>query len=165
MVCRTSLRASAPTARGQSGFTLIELMVASTILGLAVTGTLALVGSGRSLEYQNGLYAQARAAANAILEDPTYRYTNYAALGAGTASPPVTTTADAAPILNAGTTHPVAATASVTIGAETVDVSWNTMPGFAAPAIPAKRIDVTLTWNADGTDQSLTMSKQISQAK
>ncbi|GEM_PF-5338092 len=150
---------------GQAGVTLIELMVASIILGLAVTGVLALVGSGRSLEYQNSLYAQARSAGNSILEDPYYRYSNYTSLSPIGPSTPHATVANDAPYLKATPTAPSTFdTISVTITEVTV-TNWIAMTGSGTPLIPVRKIDLTQKWKADGTDQTLTLSKWICQIR
>lgn len=66
-----------PDPRPQKGFTLVELMVSATILGLATIGAFAMIGVGRSLDTDEVLRRQAYQFATAALEDPQYGYQNY----------------------------------------------------------------------------------------
>jgi prepilin-type N-terminal cleavage/methylation domain-containing protein len=71
----------------QRGFTLVELMVSGTIFGLALTGTMAMLGTGRGVEAGEILRRQALQLTRSALEDGNIHFENYDALAGSTSYP------------------------------------------------------------------------------
>lgn len=64
-------------ARGESGLTLVELMVAAIVLGVSVTGVMSMLGIGVGLETEGILRQQARRIAANALERNAFHYSSW----------------------------------------------------------------------------------------
>ncbi len=141
----------------QRGFSLIELIAASLVLGVAITGVMSILGTGRTLEFQNKLRREARLIAADALEDSTLHYSQYSTLIAGTL--PVRTV-----LLDSGTVHPVSADITIRILPEVME-TWMEVSGLPNPQVPSKTIKVNVGWNADGQADSVMITKRIAEVR
>ncbi len=143
----------------QRGVTLIELMVASIILGITTTGVLTMLGSGRNMDIANSLRRQARLTAIAILEDSLYHYSKYAACLPRIDTRTVTLEPAIPSIYLIGDEPtPVPATATITI---TNDPSLI----WAGQATESRTIQVNVAWPAASPTDTVTLVKRITNAK
>ena len=123
-----------------SGYTLVEIMVASVILGLTVAGIVSLLRNGRELEYQNDHRRQARMLANKALEDPAYFYYSYNPSYAGLND------IGTVLFLDTVTNRSVPCSLIVTVDAEVSLSDWDNSirPDF-------RKITARVRWTATGT--------------
>lgn len=144
--------------RNCSGFTLIETMVSAVVLGIAVTGIMAMIGIGTTLETEDGLRRQARMFAANALEQPVYLASNYAALAAGPGPWP------GAPIVTLKTSYgnDVPAVLSVTVS-PAADLALNNANAGGAVLVPYKILTAQVTWTMDGNTETLDLQKTISE--
>lgn len=134
-----------PTIR-QAGFTLVELMVASTILGMTATAAVAMVLNMGILESSGDHARQARLIVSEELEDPRRHYHRYETISPGVQIP------DAID-LDAESASPLPA--SVVMTYESTDIN------IAGTIVPYKSIRATVSWTEDGTGQSVILFKRI----
>lgn len=135
-----------PKARAQAGVTLVELMVAATVLGLALSATVSMLRTGMDMEYQQNLERQAYNLAYSALENPAYTYP------AAYESMVDSTTAA---FLNTEE-QPVNVTVTVAVHPELEEVTW-----VAHPETPWRRVDATVAWHEGGVARSITATKII----
>lgn len=135
----------------------MELIVAAVCLGIAISGVMAMIGSGRQLETGHSLRRQAAMIVQNELENETYHYENYDALNPTLIGP-------AGIVLNAGEANPVPATLSGRVVLESAQ--WND-PGAAPPllGIPYKRIAFKVEWTFADRIDSVVASKRIAKIR
>ncbi|HLP42261.1 MAG TPA: prepilin-type N-terminal cleavage/methylation domain-containing protein [Fibrobacteria bacterium] len=135
-----------PEARSQAGVTLVELMVAAAVLGLALTATVSMLRTGMDLEHQYNLERQAYNLAYASLENPAYTYpANYDTI------PDFTTTIT----LYTGA-QPVNVNVTVHAHPEIKERTW-----VAHPETPWRRVDAKVAWHENGVARSIIATKII----
>lgn len=140
----------------ESGVTLIELMVASVILGIAITGVMSMIGTGRSIDIRNSLNRQARVAAAGIMEDTTYHYSNYAALPPLVlGDPPASTTLPSITLKSEVGT--VSATTSIKVTLQN--------SAFNGINFDSKVIELMMNWPEGSPSDSIYLRKQITEVK
>lgn len=144
------LRPLLPKRRAtQDGFTLIEIMVSTVVLGLAITGIVALLRNGRELEYANGHKRQAKQVAQAAMELEAYYYINYSTMG--------NMSQDL--FFDAGPVNPIAAHLTVTVSAEQ-SVVWN--DGIS---VPYKSVEAKVLWPYPYPEDSVVIVKRVAKVK
>lgn len=135
-----------PEARAQAGVTLVELMVAAAVLGLALTATVSMLRTGMDLEHQYNLERQAYNLAYASLENPAYTYpADYDSMA----------DSSTAAFLNTEE-QPVNAIVTVHVHPEQTERTW-----VAHPATPWRRVDATVAWHENGVARSITATKIV----
>lgn len=141
------------------GYTLVELVVAATLLGLAISGVMSMIGSGRQMELENNLRRQARIVASGMLENPLYHFSRYGAFVAGQTIGATTLMADAE--------TPVPATTRLIISSERFTI-WNDIisggTSASVGALPYRRMEARVSWTVAGQTQSVRIRKNIAQA-
>lgn len=144
--------------RNSAGFSLIETMVAAVVLGIALTGIMAMIGIGTTFETEDGLRRQARMFAANALEQPVYRASNYAALLSGPGPWP------AAPevALKSSYGHDIPATLSVTVSSA-ANLPMNNANAGGFVEVPYKTLTAQVHWNFDGHAESLVLQKTITE--
>lgn len=138
----------------QVGLTIAELMVAGLVLGIGITGTMSIIGSGRALEHSGGLRRQAAILATAAMEDTLYHHSRYDQLATGTAS------GDS--LLDSLSGRAVAATVSMTVYSPTL-VSWGPAPENLD--VHYRRIQSKVSWTLDGVKDSVEIFKRVCKIK
>jgi prepilin-type N-terminal cleavage/methylation domain-containing protein len=140
-----------------SGYTLVELMVASSLLGLAVTGVMSMLGTARSAEAQGSLRQQAATLASSALEDTLYHYTRYPL--------PVAASAPQVNILRLGTgpEDTIHATIIRTVGAIDNTVTWYDYknPTVADVQVPFQKVTAKIKWSLIGHSDSIEITKRV----
>jgi len=136
----------------QRGVSLVEIMVAVTIFGLAVTGITTLLGTGRNLESSDYLREQASRIALNVMEDTAFGYAKYTSL------PP---TPPASPVLMTESNVPVTASLTTAIGAVTQDNFKNPASGNFDAQIDYRTVTTKVKWSFAGVADSVIMSKRI----
>jgi prepilin-type N-terminal cleavage/methylation domain-containing protein len=136
----------------QQGYTLIELMVSSVILGLAVAGTTTLWRNGREFEQQGDVRRQAFQALVGAMEAPEYHFSRYAAAAdwSGTV------------LLDSGTTSSVTANLSLAVSPEESDL-WGT--GVDMNQVHYRSVTGRITWSLAGKSDSLKLKKRLVRVK
>ena len=139
----------------QQGYTLIELMVSSVVLGLAVVGTTTLWRNGQEFEQQGDVRRQAFQALVGAMEAPEYHFSRYATAAnwSGTV------------LLDSGTTSSVTCNLAVVVSPED-SVLWGT--GADMNRIRFKHVTGTVTWPLPGKPdsiESLQLKKRLVRVK
>lgn len=146
--------ANAPRSRShrQQGYTLIELMVSSVVLGLAVVGTTTLWRNGREFEQQGDVRRQAFQALVGAMEAPEYHFSRYATAAnwSGTA------------LLDSGTTSSVTGNLTLEVSPERSDL-WGT--GADMNLVHYKSVTGKITWTLAGKPDSLKLTKRLARVK
>jgi prepilin-type N-terminal cleavage/methylation domain-containing protein len=143
--------------RRSAGFSLVELMVASSILGLAVTGVMAMLGTARSVEAESGLRQQATYFAVSALDDTNFHYTKYP-LATAAIAPRIDT-------LRFSTGDTIQAVESRTVSAVDNSVTWYDYknPAIANVIVPFQRVTVKVKWSLLGQADSVVLTKRVAQ--
>jgi prepilin-type N-terminal cleavage/methylation domain-containing protein len=136
--------------RNCEGMTLVELLVAASILGMAITGVMSMLGIGRQIEAENGLRRQGDMVAANVLESPAYHYSNYP-FPAGDVSSAITLSTDAA--------HTIPATQTVSIADQTTP--FNDLVSGSHIDVPYQSVSVKVKWTLNGQDDSVTSRKWV----
>ena len=148
------IRSSSPRLAGSRGVTLVETLVAATVLGLAFVGTTSILASGKDLETQEYLGRQAfRIAANA-LEDPFFSPRRFSALALGTIPRPLDS-------LKSETGQWIFATVSAVITAGTEQFQDDTRSFTPGQPVAYKKIEVRVAWVFAGNPNTISLSKRI----
>lgn len=138
-----------------TGFTLVELMVSSLILGLTVSAVAFMIINSSVLRMQNDHSRQARIIAQEELEDTEHHFLQYSP---STIMPGF---ADRALNLDHGETY-------ITVANRNLIVTRGNFPvPPIAPAlmVPYQRLVSTVTWTEDGVEKSVTLVKRITQVR
>jgi Tfp pilus assembly protein PilV len=137
---------------GEKGLTLVELMVAALLLGLAITGVMSMLGAGRAVETDKILQRQATLLAADTLEDPQYAAVNY---------PLAVRNSPYTVALSTGTGHSIPATLTVMV--QDASTEWNDGNGGASISVPHQTMAVQVQWTAPGTSktESVVLRKSI----
>jgi hypothetical protein len=132
--------------KSQKGTSLIEVMVASTVLGAVIIGVVAILRTTRELEYNVHLGRKARIAAESILE--SYSYRNYESINVGWEPLPP------AVVLDERAGNPISATSTIYVSGTS---SWQ------GQTVEAKTILMTLSWTSPFsiTENTLSFEKCI----
>lgn len=126
------------------GFTLVEVMVASSILGLTVAAVAAMISNSSLIRSANDHNRQARIIAQTVLEQPAYHYTSYATVLPFVSAIKLDTAGDPA---TAGATYSVA-------------VNPNTVFQLGLP-VNYKQLTSTISWSESGRGKNLILKKRI----
>ncbi len=135
----------------QAGFTLVELMVASLILGMAITAVMTMLTIGRTIEAGDCLRRQARILAASILEDSLYQSDSTAIIGSNT----VIST------LTPGIGLPIPDTLTVNV-VKVAPVSWTDgNDATLTILVPFKTVTVNISWSNAGVNETISLQKSI----
>jgi prepilin-type N-terminal cleavage/methylation domain-containing protein len=139
----------------QRGFTIVEVMMATAILGLAISAITIMLMNASSIKLAADHLRQVRAIAKEEEEDITYHFYHYDLLFAGSQNliPNL--------YLDRSATNPggIPATRNITIEVPNAPK----IGGVDAP--PYKRIKTTITWNENGINTSITLSRLITKVR
>ena len=133
-----------------SGMSLVELLVASAVLAIAIVAIVGIIRMGQMLNTTDSHRRQARAIIASQFESPTYSYQNFANLSSLSTKPDSVVEVDAR--------GPLYGTLSVTIG-----------PGasktFGKSSVPYLPISMTVKWNEPAPlgMESVTFKKWLTQ--
>jgi prepilin-type N-terminal cleavage/methylation domain-containing protein len=142
--------------RSERGFSLVELMVSATVLGLATIGALSMIGTGRALDAEEVFRRQAYQFAAAALEDAKYGYQNYP-LAAGTTNRAIQLQIDGGQKVNA--------TLISTVGAEQNTDLQAAPPAGGTIPIPYQQVTVKVRWPTASPTDSVSFSKWVANAQ
>ncbi|MDQ3001796.1 MAG: hypothetical protein M3Y08_11115 [Fibrobacterota bacterium] len=132
-------------------------MVASSLLGLAVTGVMSMLGTARSVEVLGSLRQQAATLASSALEDTGFHYSRY----------PLSVAASAPQInilrLGAGAEDTIHAILIRTVGAIDNSVAWYDYknPTVADVQVPFQKITAKIKWTLIGQSDSIEITKRV----
>ncbi len=132
------------------GFTLVELLVASTIAILCISSIVTMLIRSREIETGDRYRRYARALVISELEDSKYHHTQYTTLKTS-----VGTTTKNVIIDTRGNYDDIQGTMTVSIGAEDVRTSSD---GVDFNFVP---ISVTISWSTTDGNDSITLTKTI----
>ncbi|MDB5050485.1 MAG: hypothetical protein JWO30_3556 [Fibrobacteres bacterium] len=132
---------------GEAGFTLVEVLVASIILGLTVSAVSAMIINSSLLRSINEHNRQARVIAQEELEDLAHHFIRYPV---GEMDAPINL--DDGPGLVA-----VPANRTVTAGLHTVNI--------LGVDVEYQSLDSKVAWSENGQNQNVTISKRITRVK
>lgn len=141
------------TGSGCGGFTLIEIMVSTLILGLIVSGVLAMIRNSREDELETEYRRQARLIVFEALEDTLYHPSRYAG---APANYPVQ--ANKVKYLNKWQTNQVQADLDITVSPE----QQETMA--AGVVVRYYRITASIQWPTAAPTNAITFTKRIYRA-
>lgn len=136
----------------QLGFTLLETMVASLILGMVITGVISMLGIGTALETENGLRRQARIINVSVLENSVNHGGNFNLIPLGS------NTMDTALLTSAGIRIPATLTTTVT----QATANWLNNEGGADVPVPYKTIKSKIQWTISDRTDADSIQKTIS---
>jgi prepilin-type N-terminal cleavage/methylation domain-containing protein len=139
--------------QNQFGFTLIELMVASLILGMSITAIMTMLSIGRTIEAGDGLRRQARNIVASTMESAAYQ--TYA-VGANFSNSIV---GSLTPSL--GPPIPYTLTTNVTSPPAASWTDGNAPPAIIPNSVPYNFVDVQITWVDAGTNESYRLQKWL----
>jgi Tfp pilus assembly protein PilV len=139
---------------GSRGVTLVETLVAATLLGLTFVGTTSMLASGRNLETGDNLRRQAFRLASNVLENPAFKPTQYSLLAPGTSSQLDSLKSEAGQKITATVSVTVSAAAPIAFQDPTAQFS----PG---QTISYKKISVQVSWSFAGTSDNISLSNRI----
>jgi hypothetical protein len=140
---------------GSRGATLIEVVVAAVVLGLAFVGTTSMIASGRGLESGEFLRGQASRIASNTLEDPVLGAKNYTALPAGTVSRNDSMRSEPG--------QTIFATVLITVSAPQNAAFQDPVSGFSpGQSVEYKRVEAKVLWPSSAPQDSFSLSKLIS---
>jgi prepilin-type N-terminal cleavage/methylation domain-containing protein len=135
---------------GQSGYSLVEVMVASLILGMTIAAIVSMLRIGNDIQRNSDYRRQALAIAESALESPLYHFYRY----------PVLTTAPIAPISRVIKVGPpsVSCLLQVTVSPE--------IPAFRLDfPYPYKIITAVVVWNDQGLAGGVSLRKTITELR
>ncbi len=142
----------------QKGFTIVEFVVASILLGVSVTGITSMLGSGRDLEHRNKVRHAAYLVAASTMEDTLYHYSTYSSTLI-TRTPPLDSVT-----LDSASGYRIRALRQIFVFFLPPEI-WTDLPGHDTDTLPSQEVQVNLYWKVDGQTQILTMSKRIAAAQ
>jgi hypothetical protein len=131
--------------------TLVELAVASVLLGLTVSMVTVMVGNSNALRSATDHYRQARIIAQEELEDPERHFLNYAVIADFDADLELDYHETGKPSLRAHR--------DVSVGDSTREVLGG------AVTIPNKMVNSTVSWTEGGKSLSVTLRKRVVDVK
>lgn len=138
---------SSKSRHSQLGVTLVELMVASAILGVSIAATISIIGTGINLEYTRNIERQAYLIARGALENPAYTYpSNYDNIPSFSDTNWINTSS-----------RPVNVAINVQAFTETKE-DW---PPYNSTFW--KRVDATVRWTISGKADSVKVTKLLAQ--
>jgi Tfp pilus assembly protein PilV len=146
-----------PRYSNAGGFTLVELLVASIILFIAILGIVGITRKGREIDTNDNNRRLARAIMMGRFESPQFQYAQYENLklmsGNGTSNTTVTINDRSTPL---DQTDDITGTLATTISAEQTTIAQ----GITVPYIT---VTMQMTWNELQGQQTITLAKQITQ--
>lgn len=140
----------------KAGFTLLELLIASALLGMVITGVMALLGIGRGMESESILRSQALVLAAARLENPANQNPI-----AGGSIPPVDQVIPVNLKTSAGVNVPGQSTLVVS---SIVNDAWPEIGGGTI-IVPYQMLNVTVQWGFAGVTDLVVLRKRVSAIK
>jgi prepilin-type N-terminal cleavage/methylation domain-containing protein len=144
---RTSRR---ETQAGQRGFSLVEVMVASVVLGLTVSAVAIMIVNSSALRLGNDHDRQARIIVQEELEDPVHHFSFYDGTG---------NIDNASIFLDFGEADQAATTATrnLTVSNRTMDI--------LGTSVPYKQVVSAISWTEGGQARSVALAKRIAKTK
>jgi type II secretory pathway pseudopilin PulG len=137
--------------RKNAGYTLIETLVSGMLLVFAVSGAVAVVGTGTQLGASDNERRQARAVIKSVFEQ-TYDYRDYNQI------PDNSVTVEQVTI-DERMGNPLVGQLTSTTRLENIVTNSGT-------SCPVKNITLLLTWTTpDGTNESITLNKMVANAQ
>jgi type II secretory pathway pseudopilin PulG len=130
-----------------AGYSLVELLVASTILVVAIISIVTVVRKGSDLEVSDKHLRQARTIMNSVFESPVYRSGNYANLANDTRTVVIDPR-------GSGTTDDLSGTLAIAVTSATAS-------GSNMTTINYKKVQLTLSWNEPEGAQALTLARMV----
>lgn len=123
-----------PRLRAKSGFTLIEVVVSTVIIGIAIVAVVGVLRKSREIDVAFLHQRRARAIIDSCFESPLYQYPNYAALPSVSAAPVLIDARDSTTVDDLGGTLNIAVAGptvvrGVTCKQLTATVSWTEPEG------------------------------------
>ncbi len=146
-----------PKKSPQRGVTLIELMVASVILGIGITGVMSMIGIGRDLDFQNKLRREATIAATRILEDSAFNSAKYREWDPVSPSTVPPTVPSRTLVFEPGI-YAINAIANIKVSQGLTTV-WAGIPS------PSRLVEVKILWPNSYPTDSLYLAKRIAEVK
>jgi prepilin-type N-terminal cleavage/methylation domain-containing protein len=144
-----------PALNRPCGFTLVELLVASAVIVIAITAMVAMVRKGMELSTSDGHRRTARAIIAARFESGQFNYSNYLNLIPG-AWPPEQVIIDSH---GAGAADDLNGTLTIIVGNETP------IPGANDIQIPYKNIAMTVAWQEPEEAETVVIEKRLAQVQ
>jgi prepilin-type N-terminal cleavage/methylation domain-containing protein len=138
---------------GQVGYTLVEVMIASAIMGLAISGISVMLINASATKSTNDHYRQAKTIAREETEDINRHYYNYATNNAGD---------DILP--NNYLDFNLPGIPQVTIS-RTVTTSIQNSTTSEGTIVPFKKVTATVGWIESGAATNFKVSKIITQLR
>jgi prepilin-type N-terminal cleavage/methylation domain-containing protein len=146
---------SAPIQKtANSGYTLVELLVAASLLGMCITGVMSMIAVGREVEGKNGLRQQALQNGITILENPDYHFSNYP-LPPESSTPPITLVNE-----NGG----AVSTVTEFIVTEELSESFKDVGGGSI-LLWFQKVSISINWSVAGQAESVVLQKRITRVK
>lgn len=144
-----------PSMNAEGGFSLVEVMVASAIMGMVIIGVMTLIGIGRGMEAETLLRSQALEMAASKLENPAYQNPLV-----GTQITPVDPEISS---INLKTTSGVNLPGHMTlIISPVLDGTWPEIDGGPDVTVPYQRLTVTVQWTFAGVSDLVELKKRVS---
>jgi prepilin-type N-terminal cleavage/methylation domain-containing protein len=144
-----------PGLNRPSGFTLVELLVASAVIVVAIAAMIAMVRKGMELSTTDGHRRTARAIIASRFESGPFNYSNYLNLIPG-AWPPIQVIIDSH---GEGVADDLNGTLTTVVGNET------TVPGANDIQIPYKNIAMTVAWQEPEGAETVVIEKRLAQVQ
>jgi hypothetical protein len=137
----------------EDGFSLIEVVVASGIMGMVITGVMTLIGIGRGLETESLLRRQALEMAATKLEDPKYQNPLVGA--------EITPIDPEISYINLKTAEGTDVAGQMTlVVSPTLDDAWAEIGGGTLQ-VPHQRLTVTVQWGFGGASDQVVLRKRV----
>lgn len=139
-----------PRPRGalQAGFTLLEVLVASAILGMTVSAVVVMVGNSDALRSSNDHNRQARIIAQEELEDPAHHFLNYDGMAGFIVPQPIDLDYQEPDQAATG------ALRTLTVAATQATLSDGVI-------VPFKRVVSSVGWSEGGRNVSVTLARRV----
>lgn len=134
------------------GFTLVEVLISSAILGLTVSAVTIMIGNSKILQASSDHYRQAQIIAEEEMEDPNDHFLNYNSLK----------TMDHEPINldnHESSQAPTVAYRDQTAPDDSADVFGDNV------LVHYRRIQSTVSWTESGRTDSVTLFKRVTQVR
>lgn len=143
---------------GQAGTSLVEVMVAGTILAMSITATATMLKAGNELMYKKNLEREARRLAFSALEEPAYQFfPGYNSMPASVTRNETLDQYD----------RPISAQVVITADPEVLSPEHLTTKEYWGPYNSTywRRVKAKVTWTVEGVQDSVVAVKLVGEAK
>jgi prepilin-type N-terminal cleavage/methylation domain-containing protein len=139
--------------RGQAGFTLVELMVASVILGMSLTAAMTMLSVGSGIESEDGLRRQAKTIVSRKMEQPIYQNFTLPIVAGDTLTNNFLVTSTGTPV-----------SAKLSVSVKPDSAIWTDGDNINGTVIvPFQTVVVKLEWTFADKTEYFTLQKSIAQ--